>query len=105
MLICGTDKLPTSQPKQPSQKIRKINGRRLKSREGEFDLKADGFNLGEKLICGGFIVNLHHYVKRNPEKWLQKSGVSPQDVDELSGVSVYRDGLRILPYGEKGEIG
>lgn len=72
-------------------------------REGEFDLKTDGWKLDEELICGGFIVNLHHYVKRNPEKWLQKSGVDPKDVDELSGVSVYRDGLRILPYGEKGD--
>lgn len=72
-------------------------------REGEIDLKADGFKLDEQFTCGGFIVNLHHYVKRNPEKWLHKSGVSTADVDELSGVSVYRDGMRILPYGEKGD--
>lgn len=72
-------------------------------REGEMDLRSDGLDLGEDLICGGFIINLHHYVKRNPERWLQKSGISPEDVNDLSGVSVYRDGMRILPYGEKGD--
>lgn len=72
-------------------------------REGEYDLKAYGFDLDEELICGGFIVNLHHYVKRNPEKWLHKSGITTGEVNMLSGVSVYRDGMRILPYGEKGD--
>lgn len=72
-------------------------------RPGVSDLVKDfGLKFDKDLICGGFIVNLHHYVKKNNERWLQKSGLSPGDIDELSGVSVYRDGMRILPYGELG---
>jgi len=54
--------------------------------------------LHKPLGCGGFIVNLHHYDKRLAEK----SGFSKKDIEELCGVSIYRDGMRILPYGEKG---
>jgi hypothetical protein len=73
-------------------------------REDYIDLvKSFGLKLGEKTEFGSFFVHLHHYVKKNEDKWLQKSGVSVKDVDELSGVSIYRDGMRILPYGEKGD--
>jgi signal transduction histidine kinase len=47
---------------------------------------------------GGFIINLHHYNK----SMAAKSGFSNKDVEEICGVSIYRDGIRILPYGEKG---
>ena len=57
----------------------------------------------EKVICGGFFVYLYNYDKSPQWKWLQKSGVAKPDIDELCGVSVYRDGIRILPYGEKGD--
>lgn len=69
-------------------------------REGQVDLNSfsDVADLQKPLECGGFIVNLHHYNKLLAEK----SGFSRKDVEELSGVSVYRDGIRILPYGEKG---
>jgi len=30
------------------------------------------------------------------------TGFNRKDVDELSGVSIFRDGIRVLPYGEKG---
>lgn len=70
------------------------------SREGEIDLKSFGLKLDEKLNCGGFTVNLHHYSK--DAKSLQKSGINKKDIEKLSGVSVYRDGIRILPYGESG---
>ncbi len=69
-------------------------------REGEIDLKSFGLKLNEKLNCGGFAVNLHHYSKDG--KSLQKSGINKKDIEKLSGVSVYRDGIRILPCGESG---
>ncbi|HRI33022.1 MAG TPA: ATP-binding protein [Saprospiraceae bacterium] len=73
-------------------------------RDGKIDLvKSFKLDLDQNLLCGGFIINLHHYNKKNPEKWLEKSGVNIKDVDELSGVSIYRDGIRVLPYGEKGD--
>lgn len=69
-------------------------------REGEIDLTSFGKKQDGKLSCGGFVINLHHYSKDN--KLLQKSGIIKKDIEELAGVSVYRDGIRILPYGESG---
>jgi len=49
-------------------------------------------------LCGGFIINFYHY-----NKLLDKvTGFNRNDINELSGVSIFRDGIRILPYGEKG---
>lgn len=69
-------------------------------REGQVDLNefSDVADLQKPLECGGFIVNLQHYRK----DLAGKSGFSRRDVEELCGVSVYRDGIRILPYGERG---
>ncbi len=69
-------------------------------REGEINLTLFGKKIEGRLSCGGFIINLHHYSK--DAKLLQKSGIHKKDIEELSGVSVYRDGIRILPYGESG---
>lgn len=64
-------------------------------------LKESGeFAAGEKLLCGGIAVHLCHYSK--DKSVLQGSGLNAKDIAELCGVSVYRDGMRILPYGERG---
>lgn len=55
-------------------------------------------NLKLPLLCGGFFVNFFVYDRK--AKSLDKA--SKADLDEMSGVSVFRDGIRILPYGEKG---
>lgn len=70
-------------------------------REGKIDLNnfSKVADLHKPLEVGDFIVNLHHYNKNLAEK----SGFSKKDIEELCGVSVYRDGIRILPYGEKGD--
>lgn len=69
--------------------------------------KVDKFDLNEfpqvsklkkPLLCGNFIVNFRHYDKT----MASLSGFSKKDLDELCGVNIYRDGIRILPYGEKG---
>jgi signal transduction histidine kinase len=69
-------------------------------RAGKVDLNefSNIAELHKPLKCGGFIVNLHHYSK----PLAAKSGFSKKDIEELCGVSIYRDGIRILPYGEKG---
>jgi hypothetical protein len=54
--------------------------------------------LHKPFLCGGFFVNLNHYNK----ELAGKSGFAKDDIKELCGVSVYRDGIRVLPYGEKG---
>jgi signal transduction histidine kinase len=70
------------------------------SRKASIDLRNFGrvADIKEELKCGGFIINFYHYNK-NLEK---QSGFFKKDIDELSGISIFRDGIRILPYGEKG---
>jgi C4-dicarboxylate-specific signal transduction histidine kinase len=50
--------------------------------------------------CGPFWFNL--YVWDRSRDALQASGVPRAELDALCGVSIYRDGLRVLPYGEPG---
>lgn len=54
--------------------------------------------INENFNCGGFLINFYHYNKTLDKQ----SGFNKKDIDELSGVSVFRDGIRVLPYGEKG---
>ncbi len=77
-----------------------LPGMNKQKRKGNIDLKSFGkvAEIGEEFKCGGFVINFCHY-----NKTLDKlTGFNRKDVDELSGVSVFRDGIRILPYGEKG---
>lgn len=50
--------------------------------------------------CGPFYLNF--YVWDRTPAYLQQSQVSRADLDAIAGVSIFRDGLRILPYGESG---
>ena len=79
-----------------------LPGEKQRSGKGAIDLLTDSgrFDIGEKLQCGGIIVHLCHYSK--DKSILQSSGLNAKDIAELCGVSVYRDGMRILPYGERG---
>ncbi len=56
---------------------------------------------GAKSQCGPFWINL--YVWDRTRDYLAKSGVSKDDLDAQCGVSLYRDHLRVLPYGEPGD--
>lgn len=60
----------------------------------ETDIKVD-----KDCTIGSFIIYIHAYLRGEPLKVTQ---INPKDIDELSGISVYRDGIRILPYGERG---
>ena len=51
--------------------------------------------------CGPFWINL--YVWDRSQDYLQTSGVSRKELDAQCGVSLFRDGLRVLPYGEPGD--
>jgi signal transduction histidine kinase len=46
---------------------------------------------------------LYAYETSKRWKWLQRSHIPQSDIDEWCGIHVYRDGIRILPYGEKGD--
>lgn len=73
------------------KKVRKV---------GQIDLKQHGdYTFNSKPKCGGFIVN--YFVYDQTPKYLKLSGISGKDLKEFSGITIYRDGIRILPYGEK----
>jgi signal transduction histidine kinase len=50
--------------------------------------------------CGPFYLNF--YVWDRTQNYLQQSQISRSDLDAIAGISIFRDGLRILPYGESG---
>lgn len=54
-----------------------------------------------KSRCGPFFVS--YYVWDRTPGVLAQSRVNAADLDALCGVSVYRDGIRVLPYGEPGD--
>jgi C4-dicarboxylate-specific signal transduction histidine kinase len=45
---------------------------------------------------------LNFYVWDRTQEYLNQSGVSRADLDAMAGVSIFRDRLRVLPYGEPG---
>lgn len=50
--------------------------------------------------CGPFYVTF--YVWDRTQEYLSHSGVARADLDAMAGVSLFRDNLRVLPYGEAG---
>lgn len=51
--------------------------------------------------CGPF--QLHLYVWDRSRERMQASGLSDRELDSYCGISIYRDGFRVLPYGEAGD--
>jgi signal transduction histidine kinase len=51
--------------------------------------------------CGPFWLNL--YVWDRTKDYLAQAGISARELTAQSGVSLFRDGLRVLPYGEPGD--
>ena len=84
--------------KMPGFKIVKDTGHASISKETGTEIKK--LNINDKIDVGDFSINLHVYNK-SPDK-LRASNINKKDIDEWCGVSVYRDGIRIMPYGEKG---
>jgi len=75
-------------------------GFKKRENKGKSDLfQETDITLDKDIKTGSFLIYLHAYLRGEPLKVTQ---INPKDIDELSGISVYRDGIRILPYGEKG---
>jgi signal transduction histidine kinase len=60
---------------------------------------------GEKPTCGPFNIEIRVWDRDTESlKKLETSGLSIQDIrrdlDAVSGITIYRDGFRVLPYGE-----
>jgi len=73
-----------------------------RSKSGTVDLKQHAREemQGLEPQCGPFWMNL--YVWDRTRDYLHASGVSRQELDSQCGVSLFRDGLRVFPYGELG---
>ncbi|HYF80523.1 MAG TPA: sensor histidine kinase [Symbiobacteriaceae bacterium] len=52
-------------------------------------------------VCGPLIIQLCAWLGR--QRTVQELGTSLEQIRILSGVSIYRDGFRILPYGDEGD--
>ncbi len=57
-------------------------------------------SIRQNVEVGEFLINLHVYDKSSDK--LKASNINKKDLAEWCGVSVYRDGIRIMPYGERG---
>jgi len=56
---------------------------------------------GNSPRCGPFWINL--YVWDRAKDYLAQAGISAKELNAQCGVSLFRDGLRVLPYGEPGD--
>lgn len=76
---------------------------RNRSKSGSVDLTqyAEDELQASEPQCGSFWMNI--YVWDRTKDHLQASGVSRQELDSQCGVSLFRDGLRVFPYGEPGD--
>lgn len=52
-------------------------------------------------VCGPLTIQLCAWLGR--QKAVQELGTSLEQIRVLSGVSIYRDGFRVLPYGDEGD--
>lgn len=50
-------------------------------------------------LCGGFY--FYFYLWHRTEGVLRLTGASRKDLDKQCGVNIFRDGMRVLPYGEE----
>jgi signal transduction histidine kinase len=48
--------------------------------------------------CGPFILQLYYWDRR--KEYLDPVGLNKKDIDRINGVTIFRDGIRILPYGD-----
>lgn len=79
-----------------------VPGEKPRIKKAKVDLiKEYGLDIRKPTVCGNFLVNLYNYDKS--AQWIQKANISKADIVELCGVNVFRDGIRILPYGERGD--
>ena len=82
--------------------------RRIKDSKGRFEVRAieDGETPkeSEDIACGPLEVELRVWDRDDLGNVIQKTHSSVQDVrrdlDAVAGINIYRDGFRVLPYGE-----
>ncbi|WP_423224862.1 ATP-binding protein [Candidatus Amarolinea aalborgensis] len=71
----------------------------VEPQEKDLRLGIEGWNPSERIShCGSFFVTL--YVWDRSTDSLNLSGTSRGDLDQMNGIAVFRDGIRVMPYGE-----
>ena len=58
-------------------------------------------NLNRKPSCGEFYIDLNVWIRK--AELLRQAGVTKEQLNAFSGVSLFRDGIRVLPYGDEGD--
>ena len=76
-----------------------VDSREIENKESLVPLALSELS-GNKPACGPFAFEL--YVWQRSVKHMKQSGISPAELNAMCGVSIYRDGLRVYPYGEPG---
>jgi len=71
-----------------------------KSSSSENILTQTDSKVNDKVNVGEFLINFHVYDKSVDK--LRASDIKKDDLKAWFGINVYRDGIRILPYGEQG---
>jgi hypothetical protein len=72
-----------------------------RTRSGTDTLSLGDDQASRSAECGPFWLNL--YVWDRTGDYLQRTGIPRSELDAHCGVSLFRDGLRVLPYGEPGD--
>lgn len=54
-----------------------------------------------KPVCGPFYLDLRAWLRK--ADLLRQAGVTKEQLNAFSGVCIFRDGIRVLPYGEEGD--
>jgi len=57
--------------------------------------------LDRKPNCGPFYVDLNAWIRK--AELLRQTGVTREQLNAFCGVSLFRDGIRVLPYGDEGD--
>ncbi len=79
----------------------KLPGFKTNKKEGHLNLLLNtDINISEPILCGGFFVKLFAFDRKVSS--LKSTDISRTSLRKMTGVSVYRDGIRIFPYGEEG---
>lgn len=74
----------------------------LRSRMREY--LSDGNGRSQPLSCGPFSLALHAWdLDAVSQSELKVDRATRQTLKQWSGISIYRDGFRVLPYGERGD--
>src|SRR5690349_15142386 len=66
---------------------------------GEVSNSFSTAKLDRKPSCGAFYIDLNAWIRK--AEFLRQAGVTKEQLNAFSGVSLFRDGIRVLPYGDE----